>query len=385
MFLKSISLTNFRNYTKLNFKFKSPVTVLIGDNAQGKTNFLESIYFLATSKSPKADKDQELIKYGEDFLRVEGKITSEELRKTQNISESDNLEIRTSETPSHSESFRKKENSVQLEIAMQQVENYLTKRVKVNGIPRRVSEYSQNLAVVLFTPEDINMVTGSPSLRRYHIDQTLSQIDKEYKRTLSSYENIITRKNRVLKSIQEGRSKKDQLIYWIDQQVLLGTLLSEKREAYFEYLNTAERAFGNFKFEYLPSKLSAERLKEYEEREIGSANSLIGPHRDDFLFFLKDRDLSKYGSRGEQRTAVLDLKITEAAYIESVLGDRPILLLDDIFSELDLSHRQHVLDLSKLQQTIITAIELETPIKKGLKDATTLYVENGKLLQKADK
>ncbi len=358
MFLKSLSLTNFRNYTKLNFKFKSPVTVLIGDNAQGKTNFLESIYFLATSKSPKADKDQELIKYEEDFLRVEGKL----------------------------------ENDTMLEVAMSldneqslSTQSGLRKRIKVNGIPRRATEYSQNLSVVLFTPEDINMVTGSPSLRRYHIDQTLSQIDKEYKKTLSAYEYTVARKNRVLKAIQEGRSRKDQLIYWTDQQILLGTLLSEKRIAYFEYLNRAERSFGEFKFEYKPSKLSAERLKEYEEREIGSANSLIGPHRDDFTFYFKDRDLSKYGSRGEQRTAVLDLKITEAAYIESVLGVRPIFLLDDIFSELDLAHRQHVLDLSKLQQTIITAIELESPIKKGLKDAMTLCVENGKLVQTADK
>lgn len=353
MFLKSISLTNFRNYTKQDFKFKSQITLLIGDNAQGKTNFLESIYFLATTKSTKADREQELIKYGEDFLRVEGGIDSD----------------------------------INLEIAMQFQESYLAKKIKVNGVPRKTSDYSQNLTAVLFTPDNINLITGSPSLRRFHMDQTLCQVDKDYKKTLSAYENIIIRKNRLLKLIQERKAKKDQLTYWIDEQILLGILLSEKRKKYFDFLNNAEKKFGEFYFNYLPNEITVERLDEYLEKEILSASSLIGPHRDDFLILLNEKDLSKYGSRGEQRTAVMDLKITEAAYIEYILGERPILLLDDIFSELDLSHRQHVLELAKLQQTIITAIELDINIKKEFKDfrSVTFYVQDGKILEKADK
>jgi DNA replication and repair protein RecF len=348
MFLKQLKLRNFRNYTELEFPFKKDVTVLIGENAQGKTNFLESIYLLSTAKSAKADRDEELIKEGESSLYIEGEVENQ-----------------------HEE--------VKLEIAMQSVSGKLTKRTKVNGIPRRTADYCLNLAVVFFTPENINLVTGSPSLRRYQIDQTLSQIDKNYKRTLSSYENIIVRKNRILKSIQEGFAKKDQLTYWIDQQILLGAMLTQKRQEYFDFINTGEKKFGPFRYEYKPSEISLERWTEYQEKEIASANSLIGPHRDDFQFFYENRDLSKYGSRGEQRTAVLDLKFSEVEFVESILGERPILLLDDIFSELDSSHRQHVIDLAFQQQTIIASVDWDKSLEESLKEAKVVKVENGKV------
>lgn len=347
MRLLHLKLQNFRNYSDINFSFKKQVTVLTGENAQGKTNFLESIYILATAKSLKADKDEELIKEGENFLRVEGEVEEKE--------------------------------TVNLEVAMLLQEGKLTKKTKVNGIPRRSADYCLNLAVVFFTPENINLVTGSPSLRRYHIDQTLSQTDREYKRTLTAYESIITRKNKILKTIQEGYAKKDQLIYWIDQQILLGTMLTQKRQDYFDFINNVEKKFGPFKYQYKPSEVSVERLKEYEDREVASASSLIGPHRDDFSFFYGLRDLSKYGSRGEQRTAVVDLKFSEAEYIESVMGERPVLLLDDIFSELDMSHRQHVIELAFLQQTVIASVDWDTTLAEALKEAKIVTVKSGEI------
>ncbi len=319
--------------------------MLTGENAQGKTNFLESVYILATAKSLKADKDEELIREGENFLRVEGEVEQKE--------------------------------TVNLEVAMLSQEGKLTKKTKVNGIPRRSVDYCLNLAVVFFTPENINLVTGSPSLRRYHIDQTLSQTDREYKRTLTAYENIVTRKNKILKSIQEGFAKKDQLIYWIDQQILLGALLTQKRQYYFDFINNSEKKFGPFRYQYKPSEVTIERLKEYEEREIASASSLVGPHRDDFGFFYDQRDLSKYGSRGEQRTAVLDLKFSEVEFIESILGERQILLLDDIFSELDSSHRQHVIDLAFQQQTVIASVDWDETLEEALKEAKIVKVKLG--------
>jgi DNA replication and repair protein RecF len=349
MFLKHIKLQNFRNYSSIDFPFRQNVTVLIGENAQGKTNFLESIYLLATAKSAKADRDEELIKEGEEILRVEGEVSNEEI--------------------------------INLEIAMLLQNGKLTKKTKVNGIPRRTADYCLNLAVVFFTPENINMVTGSPSLRRYQLDQTLSQVDKSYKRTLTTYENIIVRKNRILKSIQEGLAKKDQLTYWLDQQIMLGSLLTQKRQEYFDFINTVEKKFGPFRYQYKPSEVTLERLREYEDREIASANSLIGPHRDDFQFFYEVRDLSKYGSRGEQRTAVLDLKFSEVEYVEHVLGQRPILLLDDIFSELDASHRQHVVDLAFQQQTIIASVDWDKSLEKALKEARVMTVTTGTINQ----
>lgn len=364
MFLKTLKLTNFRNYQDLSFVFKKKITVLVGDNAQGKTNFLESTFFLATSKSFKAEKEEELLKTNETVLRVAGEI----------------------------------ENGTSLEIIMQQNEDFLAKRIKVNGIPRKVSDYTNQLVVVLFAPEDINLVTGSPSLRRSYIDSVLSQIDRSYKKSLSSYESIITNKNKLLKKIREGFARKDELTFWVDQQILLGTLLTEKRTEFFNFLNITEKKLGNSGFEYLPNILSLDRLNEYQQKEIDSANSLIGPHRDDFRFLklppntgytsstdLTDftgLDLSKYGSRGEQRTAVLDLKILELEYIQSKISDRPVLLLDDIFSELDVSHRQHVIDLSKKQQTIITTVEWDNYLEKALIDAHIFEVKNGDIQKK---
>lgn len=344
MFLKTLKLTNFRNYKKLDYKFDHPITVLVGDNAQGKTNFLESIYFLATTKSQRADGEEELVRHGEDVLRVEGDVAG-----------------------------------INLEIAMQFTEGS-KKKIKVNGIPRRTAEYSENLAVVMFSPEDINLVTGSPSLRRDHIDQTLSQIDRHYKKSISNYENIVTRKNKLLKSVREGFAKAVELDYWSAQQIKFGDEVMTKRKEFFEYLNNAEKKFGDYKYEYLPSVLTPERLFEYQSREIESAMSLVGPHRDDFLFVLNGLDLSKFGSRGEQRTAVLDLKISEVAFIERKFKHRPILLLDDIFSELDLAHRQHVVDLANLQQTVITTIELDKYLQTKFKEAKVLVVEAGKVV-----
>lgn len=345
MRLLHLKLQNFRNYQAIDFSFKKQVTVLTGENAQGKTNFLESIYLLATTKSIKADKDEELVREGENFLRVEGAVENQD--------------------------------TTNLEIAMLIQNDKLTKKTKVNGIPRRSIDYCIYLAVVFFTPENINIVTGSPSLRRYHIDQTLSQIDRDYKKTLTVYESIVVRKNRILKAIQEGIAGRDQLTYWIDQQILFGNILTAKRQNYFAQINSTEKKFGPFNYLYKPSEITLERWKEYESKEIVSANSLIGPHRDDFGFFYDGRDLSKYGSRGEQRTAVLDLKFSEVEFIESSFGQRPILLLDDIFSELDASHRQHVIDLAFQQQTIIASVDWDEILAESLKEAEIVQVKAG--------
>ncbi len=347
MFLKSLILTNFRNYSKINFQFKKPITVFIGDNAQGKTNFLEGIYYLASAKSFRAEKEDELIKQGENILRIEGEITNDE--------------------------------EVKLEVVILNEAGVFKKKVRVNGIPKRVFDYSSQMAIVMFSPEDINLVTGSPSLRRSHIDQVVSQVDRDYKRTINSYEELITKKNKVLKRIREGRGRKDELVFWSDQQLLLGTLITEKRKSFFEYLNTVERTFGEVSFKYIENEITSPKLNDYQAREIEAATSLIGPHRDDFIFVLDGIDLSKFGSRGEQRTAVLDLKMAEVSFIENVLHRRPVLLLDDIFSELDHEHMQHVISLSDLQQTIISSVEWDKYLEDALKGADIYQINQGSI------
>lgn len=402
MYLKNLKLTNFRNYSSLNFKFETPITVLIGDNAQGKTNFLESIYFLATGKSNRADRDDELIKEGEEILRVEGEISSviPENSLSRESSLLSSLRKRGSAQVMdpgsqvvRDDKKKQEEETTQLEIAMLLSQNSLRKKISVNGIPRRLVDYTSNLAVIFFRPEDINLVGGSPSLRRNHIDQIISQVSRDYKKNLSDYEKVIIRKNKLLFAIREGFSKPEELIFWSDQQIILGNLLTLKRDEYFNFINSEQKKFGDFKYQYLPSEVNLQKLKDYKEREILSANSLIGPHRDDFIFLLssvipesnasresKAMDLSKFGSRGEQRTAVLDLKFAEVEFVQSKLDSRPVLLLDDIFSELDPAHRVHVINLTNEQQTIISSVEWDNVLAKALKLAKIVKVEKNKLL-----
>ena len=347
MRLMRLGFKNFRNLEDTEIWFDKTSTVLIGDNAQGKTNLLECIYFISTGKPVKTDTDEEVIKFGGESVNVEGFIESTEREE------------------------------VKLSTIIQKTEAGLRKRLLVNDIPRRVIDYAGNMIVVFFRPEDIELITGSPSIRREYIDQTIGQIDRDYRKVLSSYQKVVTQKNKLLKRIREGLAKRDELDFWNDQQLKLGKELQSKRKDFFEKINSYEKNFGEFEYKYSPNLISQSRLDEVKEREIPAAVCLVGPHRDDFQFFEIEKDLSKYGSRGEQRTAVLDLKITELSFFEDRIGARPVLLLDDIFSELDESHRKHVLDLARLQQTIIASVEYDEYLKNALKTSQILKVKNG--------
>lgn len=365
MFLKTLKLTNFRNFSKLNLDFGKTI-LLIGENAQGKSNFLEAIYFLATTKSPRAEKDVQLIKEGEGGCFVEGEVSEESSVVSRQTSDS-----------------LKDEDSVlmtKLEIGMQIREEGqgLEKRVKVNGIPRRSVDYIGNLVAVHFAPEDINLVTGPPALRRWHLDLVLAQIDKLYKNSLTKYHEAITSRNRILKRIKEGLAKTDELTFWSQQILDYGIVVSEKRRHFFTSLNDL-KSEEQFRFDYLENVLTADRLQEYLGREIMASNTLIGPHRDDFTFYQGKKNMAHFGSRGEQRTAVLDLKLAELQFIKQFKNVLPILLLDDVFSELDTVHRQHVISAVSGQQTIISAVENEQIPKSFLKKVQVINVENGKL------
>lgn len=343
MYLKNLKLTNFRNFSKLDLDLER-VTLLIGDNAQGKSNLLESIYFLATTKSPRAEKDIELVKEDENFVRVEGEV------------EGDKLEI----------GMQKREDGTE----------GLLKRVKVNGIPRRTLDYIGNLIVIYFSPEDINLVTGPPSLRRWHIDLTLAQVDRHYKEALTTYHSAISSRNRLLKKIKEGLAKVSELDFWTATALQSGQIVSEKRRHFFAEMNKGE----DFRFVYQENIFSAERLEKYLPREIAACASLIGPHRDDFNFEFQGKHLAHFGSRGEQRTAVLQLKMAELYFIKELKGVMPILLLDDVFSELDEGHRHHVASVINGQQTIMSAVEESQVPAEFLKRVKIIRVEKGEVI-----
>lgn len=345
MFLKSLNLINFRNYSQLDIKFDDRPVVFVGPNGAGKSNILEAIYLLSTTKSVRVEEESEFIKDAQQFCSIKGN----ELLITMVNSQKD--------------------------------EERFKKMMMVNGVARRVVDFIGNLPAVIFWPSDINMVTGAPSLRRWHLDILLAQIDSNYKRDLTMYEQVVTARNKVLKRIKEGQGRLDELIYWTDELIKDGAAVAQKRQQFFQFINQMKNPLGDFKFEYRPSELNVARLESYNGREVAACATLIGPHRDDFDFQLDNKDMAKFGSRGEQRMATLAYQLATLEYMADILGPRPILLLDDVFSELDVKHRAVVSSIASKQQTIIATVELENIPKEFLDSSRILKVEDGKITE----
>lgn len=334
MQLTALGLTSFRNYSSRLFTFTTPITVFLGRNAAGKTNILEAISLLGTGESFKAGKIEEMISWGEEVGHVTGKVKEgtsiEELRVT-------------------------------LTRGMVGGKKTTKRRFLINGVGKRKEAFAERLPVVVFEPEDMDLISGSPGKRRRYIDSVLSQASREYRRSWGSYEKGLRRRNKLLDLVREGQAPRNSLLFWNQLLIKEGELLQEKRQEFIDYLNTTSIFEGNRLVRYKPSLISEARIEQYKEAEIAVGYTLVGPHKDDFvLLSIEDhaeRDLSPYGSRGEQRMAVLWLKMAELMFLTDTLGQRPLLLLDDIFSELDEQHDSIVRTLLPMQQTIITTTE----------------------------
>ncbi len=308
----SISLQKFRSYEKRTFEFGSK-TLIVGENGSGKSNLMEAIYLLAIGKSFRAGREDEMLAYGESFFRVVGEIR----------------EIG--------------------EIRIEMVEN--RKRFLVNGVPRRQIDFVGNLRAVLFCPQDMELVTGSPGGRRRYLDFVISQLDREYRRCLISYEKGLRQRNKLLEMIRENLAQRSQLYFWDKLLIKNGEYITLKRGEYLQALQ-AYQATQVLQAIYDKSIISETRLAQYEMEEVAAATTLVGPHRDDFIIKIQDsrskvqKDVSKFGSRGEQRMAVLGLKMAEIKKLsDEDTKEQPLLLLDDIFSELDHKHREEVMKL----------------------------------------
>ncbi len=327
MQIKTISLENFRSYAKKSFGFSPGITAVVGPNTAGKSNLLEAIFLLAFGRSPRAQLDREMLREGEKLAFV---------RATAYGSDPRDLEVIVTETG---------------------------KKFRVNGVGRRLSDFSQHFHVVLFSPEDLNLVIGSPDLRRRFLDFALGSVEPVYARISAEYDKVRRRRNRLLSEINKNPQFHPDnlegwgLEFWDAKLLEYGVAIQDRRKEFFDEINS-RLAPSRLLLVYLPSGLTAERLREYRPREIVAETSLIGPHRDDFVFQQDGRDLVAYGSRGEQRRAVLALKAAELAYVQQRIGSRPVLLLDDIFSELDEENRAKVFDLIGEGQTIITTTDL---------------------------
>ncbi len=331
--IKKLALSSFRNFGSKTVKLSDKVTLIIGPNASGKTNIIESIFLLSTGRSFKARVEEEMINYGKDLARVKGLTSGGALLEaviTRGL----------------------------IDIGTERPEKVARKKLLINRVPKRLIDFSGNLKTVLFGPWDMDLITQSPSLRRKFLDTVISQVDREYRRSVLSYEKGVRQRNKLLFRIREEGVPRSQLVFWNQLLIKNGDYITAKRGEFIEFINKLHGLNSqNFQLEYDHSVISEGRLEQYREEEVAAATTLVGPHRDDFIFKEGARDLSAYGSRGEQRMGILWLKMAELAFIEEKTEEKPTLLLDDIFSELDHEHRKIVVKLMDLQQTIMTTAD----------------------------
>lgn len=345
--LKTLNLTNFRNFEKKTIEFGEGVNVINAPNASGKTNILEAIFFLATGKSFKAKVESEVIMYNAEIARISAEAG--------NLNEDFRIEAVLT--------------NGYLDIGKENLEKVAKKKLTVNGIPKRLIDFAGNIKVTLFAPSDLELVTDSPSLRRNFLDTVLSQSDREYRRAIGSYEKGVRQRNKLLWRVREEGLSRSHLLFWNQLLIKNGNYITDKRTELIEYINRKNKCH----LKYDSSTISEGRLEQYKNEEVASATTLVGPHRDDFVFLQEDRDLASFGSRGQQRMEVLYLKIAEMNFIEEKTSVKPILLLDDIFSELDHSHREIVMQTLNSHQVIITSADPHN--LQGLEDKEIYNIE----------
>lgn len=354
MVLQNLSLQNFRSYTKSTFTFSSGTTLIVGANTAGKTNIIEAIFLLSSGRSFHAEKDTEMIQFEKSIARVSGEISEEdEVTKLEVVIVKD--ELSTDGQRSYS------------------------KKYKVNTVPKRRVDFAGRIKALLFVPADLDIIVGSPSLRRSFFDDVLELTDREYRLAHTGYTKALRQRNALLEHARETGKRNERLFeYWDDLLIGYGETITQKREAFSAFINTTPKELIDFTFVYDKSTISKARLLQYKDAELGAGVTLVGPQRDDFEVLLKngkeEHDVKLFGSRGQQRLVILQLKLLQLAYVAQT-GEKPLLLLDDIFSELDTSHIRHVMDVIKNQQTIITTTHKEFVDKKHLKDMEVIELE----------
>ena len=339
MIIKSLKLKNYRNYDLLDLTFDPKTNILYGDNAQGKTNILEALYLSGTTKSHRGTKDRDMIQFGYD--------------------------------ESHLETVVEKKGII-FQIDMHLKKNS-PKGIAIDKVPiRRASELFGIVHFVFFSPEDLNIIKEGPAGRRRFIDLELSQLDKIYLNNLSNYNRIINQRNSLLKDIYGSNQQHllETLDIWDMQLVHYGNLIIQRRQEFVEQMNEIISGIHNkltggkesIRILYEPSNsyLTLEQaLNKNKEKDLRIRSTSVGPHRDDIAFMIGDIDIRKYGSQGQQRTAALSLKLSEIELVKQSIHDTPVLLLDDVLSELDSSRQDHLLSGINHIQTMITCTGLD--------------------------
>jgi len=362
--LNRFALRHYRNYSEVDLTTDGRVNIFIGNNAQGKTNLLEAIYVLALTKSHRTAKDRELIAWQEEKAIVHGEI-------------------------------ERKYGGCKLDLTL----SSQGKKAKLNGLEqRKLSDYVGGLNVVMFAPEDLEIVKGSPSIRRRFLDMEIAQVEPSYLHHLLQYQKVLHQRNQLLK--QPNAAKQSAMLeVWNEQFVTYGTKIIQKRQSFIKKLEKWASSIhasiaGGKEHLQLHYKASLEvedftngtilferfmiKLTQAKEQELRRGTTLVGPHRDDLTLSLDGREVHAYGSQGQQRTAALSLKLAEIELIAEEVGEYPILLLDDVLSELD-RHRQTQLieTFQDKVQTFITTTGVESVDLSRWQDAAFFHVENG--------
>ena len=339
MILEQLELVDFRNFVSKTFDLNDDVNVVWGKNASGKTNMLEAIYLLGTGNSFRARIIDEMVRFDQELGRVRGKIRPS--------------------LPAASKDLRDLE--VMVTKGMVVGVKTLKRKYLVDGTFKKKRDYVGYLPVVVFRPENLGMLTGGSESRRDFLDEILCQVNEAFGRSLAVYTQALKRRNKLLDAIREGAVNRYSLTFWDGLLIKHGNVLSSERENLVNHINSLwkrSELFNDLKLVYEKSGISEARLGQYKDEELAAGYTLVGPHKDDFRVLTGDeRDLGVYGSRGEQRMAVLALKLGEIYFGEEKVNDKPLLLLDDIFSELDDVHKKEVLRVMQGRQVIVTTAD----------------------------
>ena len=381
MYLEKLKLINYRNYESLNSDFSAQINILKGSNAQGKTNLLEAIYYLAIGRAYRLIREDQLIKWGHDRFSLSGQIRN----KVGLI----NLEV----------FFQDNKQSRQLSAPRGKK---MQKEIKVNGLKiRRMADFLGNLTAVLFAPENLNIIKGAPLERRKLLDNDISQVSPGYYLKLQQYNQILKQRNHLLRKIAESRQGLEELEIWDLQLKTVGISIIQKRLEVLEKLTPLTRLMQrkltggreNLEFKYFFNRkwevkkgydieeLFAQEIKRVRKEELIRGMTLWGPHRDDFLLTVNGINLKLYGSQGQHRTAVLAIKLAELEFFKGESGEYPLLLLDDVLSELDQERREHLLNIiqGKVIQCFITTTEDIDLFWKNKNNIASFFVEAGVL------
>ncbi len=355
MIIKSIELADYRNYDTLTMNFDRGTNILYGDNAQGKTNILEAIYVAATTKSHKGSKDKEIIRFDREEAHIRTYL------------EKEGVETRV-------DMHLRKSKSKGIAIDGQKI--------------KRAADLLGLCSVVFFSPEDLSIIKNGPSERRRFVDMELCQLDSFYLYNLNHYNKIINQRNTLLKDLYLNPDLRDTLNIWDMQLVSYGSKIIERRKLFERQLNEIifdiHRKLSGEKEElhvvYEPNVELEDferKMRESQDRDMRAKMTTVGPHRDDFSFVVGGVDIRKYGSQGQQRTAALSLKLSEIELVKRLTKDTPILLLDDVLSELDSSRQNYLLNSIGEIQTIITCTGLEEFVNNRFQINRVFCVENG--------